>query len=58
MAGSRGPVMWVLLGEMFPDRFRCAALSFAGLTRCRSNVTVTMAAIQKNPGRCNGFGFR
>ncbi len=39
---SWGPVMWVLLGEMFPNRFRGAALSFAGLTQWISNFIVTM----------------
>jgi len=39
---SWGPVMWVLLGEMFPNRFRGAALSFAGLTQWLSNFIVTM----------------
>jgi MFS transporter, SP family, sugar:H+ symporter len=26
---SRGPVVWVLLGEMFPNRIRAAALGVA-----------------------------
>ena len=39
---SWGPVMWVLLGEMFPNRFRGAALSFAGLTQWLSNFIVTV----------------
>lgn len=39
---SWGPVMWVLLGEMFPNRYRGAALSFAGLTQWLSNFLVTV----------------
>jgi len=39
---SWGPVMWVLLGEMFPNQFRGAALSFAGLSQWMSNFLVTM----------------
>ncbi|MFO7725347.1 MAG: sugar porter family MFS transporter [Oceanipulchritudo sp.] len=39
---SWGPVMWVLLGEMFPNRLRGAALSLAGLTQWSANFLVTM----------------
>ncbi len=39
---SWGPVMWVLLGEMFPNQIRGAALSIAGLTQWASNFLVTM----------------
>jgi len=41
-AFSWGPVMWVMLGEMFPNRFRGAALSLAGLVQWLSNFTITM----------------
>lgn len=41
-AASWGPVMWVMLGEMFPNRFRGAALSLAGLVQWLSNFTITM----------------
>ncbi|MFB6247524.1 MAG: sugar porter family MFS transporter [Salinibacter sp.] len=41
-AFSWGPVMWVMLGEMFPNRFRGAALSLAGLIQWLSNFTITM----------------
>jgi len=39
---SWGPVMWVLLGEMFPNQMRGAALSLAGLSQWASNFAVTM----------------
>jgi len=39
---SWGPVIWVLLGEMVPNQFRGAALSFAGLSLWISNFIVTM----------------
>jgi SP family sugar:H+ symporter-like MFS transporter len=39
---SWGPVMWVLLGEMFPNRIRGAALSLAGLSQWGTNFVVTM----------------
>ncbi|MCC5789806.1 MAG: sugar porter family MFS transporter [Opitutales bacterium] len=39
---SWGPVMWVLLGEMFPNRLRGAALSIAGLAQWLTNFLVTI----------------
>lgn len=44
---SWGPVMWVLLGEMFPNRIRGAALAVAGLVQWTANwvVTVTFPAL-------------
>ena len=41
-AFSWGPVMWVMLGEMFPNKFRGAALALAGLVQWLSNFTITM----------------
>ncbi|AKJ64046.1 sugar porter family MFS transporter [Kiritimatiella glycovorans] len=37
-----GPVMWVLLGEMFPNQMRGAALSLAGLSQWATNFIVTI----------------
>ena len=34
--------MWVLLGEMFPNRLRGAALSIAGATNWVANFAVTV----------------
>lgn len=44
---SWGPVMWVMLGEMFPNRIRGAALAVAGLAQWAANwaVTVTFPAL-------------
>lgn len=39
---SWGPVMWVMLGEMFPNQMRGAALSLAGLSQWVVNFLVTM----------------
>jgi SP family sugar:H+ symporter-like MFS transporter len=39
---SWGPVMWVLLGEMFPNRLRGAALAVSGSTNWAANFTVTV----------------
>ena len=41
-AFSWGPVMWVMLGEMFPNKFRGAALSVCGLAQWLANFTITM----------------
>ncbi len=41
-AASWGPVMWVMLGEMFPNQYRGAALAVAGLAQWASNFTITM----------------
>ncbi|MCK9588053.1 MAG: sugar porter family MFS transporter [Terrimicrobiaceae bacterium] len=39
---SWGPVMWVMLGEMFKNRFRGAALSISGFAQWMSNFAITM----------------
>lgn len=41
-AFSWGPIMWVMLGEMFPNQFRGAALSVCGLVQWLTNFLVTM----------------
>lgn len=41
-AFSWGPVMWVMLGEMFPNQFRGAALAICGLVQWVSNFIITM----------------
>ena len=37
-----GPIMWVLLGEIFPNQIRGAALAISGLIHWISNFTITM----------------
>lgn len=37
-----GPVVWVLLGEMFPNQFRGAALAICGLLHWLANFTITL----------------
>lgn len=39
---SWGPVMWVMLGEMFPNQVRGAALAVAGFSQWTANFVVTM----------------
>ncbi|MCB7135234.1 sugar porter family MFS transporter [Cellulosimicrobium marinum] len=40
---SWGPLVWVLLGEMFPNRIRAAALGVAAMAQWLANFTVTIA---------------
>lgn len=39
---SWGPVMWVLLGEMFPNQLRGAALAVSGATNWAANFAVSV----------------
>lgn len=39
---SWGPVMWVMLGEMFPNQIRGSGLAVAGLSQWVANFVVTM----------------
>jgi len=39
---SWGPVMWVMLGEMFKNQFRGAALSISGFIQWFTNFAITM----------------
>ena len=39
---SWGPVMWVLLGEMFPNQIRGSALAIAGLGQWLANFLITI----------------
>ena len=41
-AMSWGPVMWVMLGEMFPNQYRGAALAVCGIAQWGSNFVITM----------------
>jgi SP family sugar:H+ symporter-like MFS transporter len=38
---SWGPVMWVMLGEMFPNQIRGSALAIAGLAQWLANFVIT-----------------
>jgi SP family sugar:H+ symporter-like MFS transporter len=39
---SWGPVMWVMLGEMFPNQIRGSGLAVSGLSQWLSNFVITM----------------
>lgn len=40
---SWGPVMWVMLGEMFPNQIRGSALAVAGAAQWSSNFLITVS---------------
>lgn len=40
--GTWGPVMWVMLGEMFPNQLRGSGLAVSGTSQWLSNFIVTM----------------
>src|SRR5215468_7830948 len=58
-AMSWGPVMWVLLGEMFPNQLRGAALAVSGATNWITNfaVTVTFLPLLKAIGLAGAYSF-
>lgn len=50
---SWGPVMWVMLGEMFPNQMRGSALAIAGLAQWGANYLV----VQSFPAMADGLGL-
>jgi len=58
-AMSWGPVMWVLLGEMFPNEIRGAALAISGATNWMANfaVTVTFLGLLNAIGLAGAYAF-
>ena len=58
-AMSWGPVMWVLLGEMFPNQLRGAALAVSGATNWVANfaVTVTFLPLLNAIGLGGAYAF-
>ncbi|MEO3759160.1 sugar porter family MFS transporter [Mycobacterium sp. B14F4] len=54
---SWGPVVWVLLGEMFPNRIRAAALGLAAAGQWLANwaITVTFPGLREVLGFAYGF---
>jgi sugar porter (SP) family MFS transporter len=54
---SWGPVVWVLLGEMFPNRIRAAALGLAAAAQWAANwlITVTFPELRGVLGVAYGF---
>jgi SP family sugar:H+ symporter-like MFS transporter len=56
---SWGPVMWVMLGEMFPNQFRGSALAVAGLFQWGANfaITMTFPILMASVGLVGAYGF-
>jgi sugar porter (SP) family MFS transporter len=56
---SWGPVMWVMLGEMFPNQIRGSALAVAGAAQWTSNfvITVTFPILLTGIGLAGAYGI-
>jgi MFS transporter, SP family, sugar:H+ symporter len=56
---SWGPVMWVMLGEMFPNQIRGSGLAVAGAAQWTSNfaITVTFPILLTSIGLAGAYGF-
>ncbi|MGN6243939.1 MAG: sugar porter family MFS transporter [Motilibacteraceae bacterium] len=56
---SWGPVVWVLLGEMFPNKIRAAALAVAAAAQWLANfaITTTFPVMSKDVALWFAYGF-
>lgn len=56
---SWGPVMWVMLGEMFPNQMRGSGLAVAGLFQWGANfaITMTFPIMMAGIGLTGAYGF-
>jgi SP family sugar:H+ symporter-like MFS transporter len=56
---SWGPVMWVMLGEMFPNQIRGSGLAVSGLAQWGSNfgITMTFPILLASIGLGGAYGF-
>ena len=56
---SWGPVMWVLLGEMFPNRLRGSGLAVSGFAQWIANfaITMTFPIMLATTGLTSAYGF-
>jgi SP family sugar:H+ symporter-like MFS transporter len=56
---SWGPVMWVMLGEMFPNQIRGTGLAVSGLAQWGSNfaITMTFPVLLAGIGLAGAYGF-
>ena len=56
---SWGPVMWVMLGEMFPNQIRGTGLAISGLAQWGSNfaITMTFPILLAGIGLAGAYGF-
>jgi SP family sugar:H+ symporter-like MFS transporter len=56
---SWGPVMWVMLGEMFPNQIRGSGLAVAGFSQWTANfaITMTFPIMLTSIGLAGAYGF-
>ena len=56
---SWGPVMWIMLGEMFPNQIRGSGLAVSGLAQWMSNfaITMTFPVMLTGIGLGGAYGF-
>ncbi len=56
---SWGPVMWIMLGEMFPNQIRGSGLAVAGFFQWTSNfaITMTFPILLTSIGLGGAYGF-
>ncbi|HET8613404.1 MAG TPA: sugar porter family MFS transporter [Sphingomonas sp.] len=56
---SWGPVMWVMLGEMFPNQIRGSGLAVSGLFQWTANfaITMTFPILLKHVGLTGAYGL-
>lgn len=56
---SWGPIMWVMLGEMFPNQIRGSGLAVAGFFQWTSNfgITMTFPILLASIGLAGAYGF-
>ena len=54
-----GPVMWVMLGEMFPNQIRGSGLAVSGLSQWTANfaITMTFPILLAGVGLAGAYGF-
>ncbi|HMW71145.1 MAG TPA: sugar porter family MFS transporter [Cellvibrionaceae bacterium] len=56
---SWGPIMWVMLGEMFPNQIRGSGLAVAGFSQwtCNFGITMTFPILLASVGLSGAYGF-
>ena len=54
-----GPVLWIMLGEMFPNQIRGTGLAVSGLAQWGSNfgITMTFPIMLAGVGLAGAYGF-
>jgi SP family sugar:H+ symporter-like MFS transporter len=57
--GSWGPVMWVMLGEMFPNQIRGTGLAVSGMAQWGANfgITITFPILLATVGLAGAYGL-